>query len=388
MTRLPSGSRSRLNRSPCQNRVGGVERSTSSTKSGPGAHRVLPFRLRRSKTTLTAPAATGGPGVGDGLLVPLEGVGRRDQGAEAGRPPPGRWPGRSCGAGRRRRSRRRSHRGRRPRPRRRRHRPRSARGATAEPGRRDTCPACPTSTTRPRGRTMASAWVSEARSVPTQSKTTSAPLVSRPASTSEPAWRRTARASWSGATTVSAPRHSASWRWWRVLGPDHHRAAGRRGRTTWSEGGHHGQAEGAGPDHRHRVARFHAGRQDGVDGAGGGLDHDGVLVGEGLGHGVELGGVGDQAGGGPAAAGVGAEPGLEAGLEVAEGHVAAQAGVALGALGAERADVAGGATEHRLDDRPGARSAAGVRRGRSRRSSSTPTTSWPGTKGKLTMSSK
>ena len=56
-------------------------------------------------------------------------------------------------------------------------------------------------------------------------------------------------------------------------------------------------------------------------------------------------------------------------------------------VGAERADVAGGTAEDRLDDRPGAR-------GQSRPawsvppSSRTPTTSWPGTKGKLTMSSK
>ena len=55
--------------------------------------------------------------------------------------------------------------------------------------------------------------------LPTQSKTTSAPSVSRPPTTSEPAWRRTARSSWSGATVMSAPRDSANWRWWPCLAP-------------------------------------------------------------------------------------------------------------------------------------------------------------------------
>ena len=198
----------------------------------------------------------------------------------------------------------------------------------------------PTSTTRPRGRTMASEWVSDSE-VPTQSKTTSAPSVSRPASTSEPDWRRTARASWSGATTVSAPSRSAVALLVRVLGPDHHRAARDRA-DHGVQGSHHGQAQGAGPDHGHRVPVGDAGRQDGVDGTGGGLDHHGVLVGEVVGDGVELGGVGRQAGVGPAPAGVGAEPGLEAGFDVAEGHVAAQPGVPLGALGAERDGCGGG----------------------------------------------
>jgi hypothetical protein len=75
----------------------------------------------------------------------------------------------------------------------------------------ETRPGIPTTTTRPRGRTMASDSASESE-LPTQSKTTSAPSVRRPASTSEPDRRRTARASCSGATAVSAPSDSASFR--------------------------------------------------------------------------------------------------------------------------------------------------------------------------------
>ena len=129
------------------------------------------------------------------------------------------------------------------------------------------------------GLTMASDWASESDE-PTQSKTTSAPSVSRPASTNEPDWRRTARASWSGATTVSAPSGPGQAALVRVLGP-HHDGARRHRSDQVIEGGHHGQSQGAGPDHGHGVPVGDAGGQDGVDGAGGGLDHHGVLVGEG-----------------------------------------------------------------------------------------------------------
>ena len=196
----------------------------------------------------------------------------------------------------------------------------------------------PTSTTRPRGRTMARASVMEA-ALPTQSNTTSAPSVSRPASTSDPAWRRTARASWSGGTTWSAPSEAASSRWRACLAPTTTVHGGGRADQV-VEGGDGGEAEGAGTDHGDDVAGGDAGRQGGVDGAGRRLDHDGVLVAQRVGHGVELAGVGHQRCRRPAAAGVGAEPGLQPGLEGAEGHVAAQAGVARPALGAERVDVA------------------------------------------------
>ena len=137
------------------------------------------------------------------------------------------------------------------------------------------------------------------------------------------------------------------------------------------------------PDHGHQVAVGHPGRQRGVDGAGGRLDQHGVLVGQRVGHGVELAGVGHQRGGRPAAAGVGAEPGLEPG-----GQARRRPGCRTGRCARRRtgrttgSDVAGRAAEHRLDDGPGARGERSVRRGRCRRRRARPTTSWPGTKGK------
>ena len=109
-----------------------------------------------------------------------------------------------------------------------------------------------------------------------------------------------------------------------------------------------------GAHHSHQVALGHPGRQRGVDRAGGRLDHDGVLVRQGVRHGVELAGVGHQRGGRPASAGVGAEPGLEPGLQGAEGEVAAETGVPGAHWGHSGMDVAGGAAQHRLDHGPGA----------------------------------
>ncbi len=109
----------------------------------------------------------------------------------------------------------------------------------------------------------------------------------------EPAGRRTARASWSGGTT-GRRRARGQLALVGVLGPDQHGARGRRpdqlvrGRRRWP----------ARACRRRRTATrspsADAGRQRGVDGAGGRLDHDGVLVGQGVGHGVELAGVGHE----------------------------------------------------------------------------------------------
>ena len=90
---------------------------------------------------------------------------------------------------------------------------------------------------------MASAWSIDA-SLPTQSNTTSAPSVSRPASTIEPACRRTARASWSGGTTWSAPSVGGQLALAGVLGPDDHGARGQRADQA-VDGGQRGQPERA-----------------------------------------------------------------------------------------------------------------------------------------------
>src|ERR1700730_14635031 len=120
----------------------------------------------------------------------------------------------------------------------------------------------PTTTTRPRARTMAKDWVSDS-DVPTQSKTTSAPVVNRPANTNEPAWRRTARASWSGDPHRVGPQLLGRLALVRVLGPDQDRARNRRAHHM-VEGGHGGQAQGSRTDHRHHIAGLDAGGQGGV----------------------------------------------------------------------------------------------------------------------------
>src|SRR5690606_35431836 len=76
MIRLRSaGSFSRLNPSPRQNRMGGVERSTSSTNPGRGISAALPH----IEGDLDGAAPAGGGGVGDGVHVVLQAVGGRQQ---------------------------------------------------------------------------------------------------------------------------------------------------------------------------------------------------------------------------------------------------------------------------------------------------------------------
>ena len=318
--------------------------------------------------------------MGQGLLVALEGVAGRDQAAQLRRSRPGRWPVRSCGAPARR-----------PRVasrcRRRRRRPGSARGATAGRGRPTPCRACPPGPPCPGGGRRDSASVREA-ALPTQSKTTSAPSVSRPASTSDPAWRRTARASWSGGTTWSAPSEAASSRWRACLAPDDDGARHRRADER-VEGGDGGEAEGAGAHDGDEVTVGDAGRQRGVDRAGGGLDHDGVLVGQAP---RARRGAGWR---GPSAARSTTRRRCRCRTRsAAPARGRRRPGCRTVRCGPSRTGGRGGGCargaqpEHRLDDGPGARGRARGRRSRCRPSSSTPTTSWPGTKGKLTRSSK
>ena len=127
----------------------------------------------------------------------------------------------------------------------------------------------------------------------------------------------------------------------------------------------------------HGVAGVDLGGDRGVHRARGGLDHHGVVVGQGVGHPMELRLVGHEPARRPTPAGVGAEPDLQARRQVAEGDTLAPAGAAFGARRAGRDDAARHAPEDGLDHDPG----VGVVE-RSRR------TSWPGTKGKLTTSSK
>ena len=79
------------------------------------------------------------------------------------------------------------------------------------------------------------------------------------------------------------------------------------------------------------------------------LHQHGVLVGEVVGHGVQLRLVRDEAFA-PAAARLAAEAGLQAGGQRAVDHVATQRGQALRALGARRRDAADVAAERGLHD--------------------------------------
>ena len=141
-------------------------------------------------------------------------------------------------------------------------------------------------------------------------------------------------------------------------------------------------------EHGHHVALGDGRAEHGVHRAGHGLDGHRVGVAQALGHGVELAGVRDEARARPAAARVGAEPGLQAGPDVAEGEIPAVADVPGLAGGAGRLDPSGRAAEHRLQHDPGCPPPARAPSAPTASSATVPTTSWPGTKGKETMSSK
>ena len=117
------------------------------------------------------------------------------------------------------------------------------------------------------------------------------------------------------------------------------------------------------------------------------LGGDSVDVAEALGHWIELAGMRDQAGIGPTTSGVCAEPGLQARPDVPEGDAAAIADLARLAGGTRRLDAAGGAAEHWLQH-DAAACGQWCAVGAYRVVGTVPTTSWPGTKGNETMSSK
>ena len=88
-----------------------------------------------------------------------------------------------------------------------------------------------------------------------------------------------------------------------------------------------------------------------MDCAGGGLDHDGVLVGEVVRHLMQLALVGYEPSR-PTAPGVTAVSGLESGSQVAEGDSLARAFATCRATRTRRVDAACRAAEHRFDDSP------------------------------------
>ncbi len=208
---------------------------------------------------------------------------------------------------------------------------------------------------------MARLWAIDS-ALPTQSSTTSAPPDSvtvspgSPPKDSECELRRTARGNWHWWKCLGGAEGPGQALLVGVLGSDqyHPRSRASTGRGQVGQGGDDGEAQGAGAQHGHHVVVADAGAQNGMDGAGHGLDRDGIGIAEPFGHGEELTGVGHQAAGGPTAAGVGAVAGLQAGPDMTEGHPLAVADAAGRAGGAGRFDAAGRAPEHGLEDDPGA----------------------------------
>ena len=180
--------------------------------------------------------------------------------------------------------------------------------------------------------------------------------------------RRTSRPSSTGSQTTSAPSSAAQRRCSGCLA-----AARSAGRGEVAEGGDGEQPEGAGAEDDDRCPAD-TGGEGAVHPARRRLDHHRGVVAHGVGHGVQLTLVGHH-GDAPAAAGRAAEAALQAGLETAEGDAFAVAEIASGARRAGGVDAAGNAAEDGFEH--GARS-----------SSRSPTTSWPGVNGKLTMGSK
>ncbi len=130
---------------------------------------------------------------------------------------------------------------------------------------------------------MASAWARDS-SLPTQSTTTSAPPVSVPETSSERDRRRTTPGQVPGVDHHVGPELLGQGALMGVARPDEHGA--RRGEVD--QGGDGAQAEGSRPEHRHGVSGPHPGVEGGVHGAGGGLHHDGVVVGQRVGDEVQL----------------------------------------------------------------------------------------------------
>src|SRR6478672_12280160 len=83
MTRLPAGRRSSRYPSPCQNSVGGVERSTSRTNPGRGIPLSSLF-FAEVEGHLDGAARSRTGGVLDGLLEAVERIQDRDEAREFG----------------------------------------------------------------------------------------------------------------------------------------------------------------------------------------------------------------------------------------------------------------------------------------------------------------
>ena len=320
--------------------------------------------------------------MGDGLLVALEGVGGRDQAPESGRRHQldgqvegarrgSAAPGGGLGARRRRR------------------RPGSARGATAGPGRRRPCRACPPGPPCP----GAGPWPGPRSSGGGAARRSRRPRrprrsADRPAPAS-PAWRRTARASWSGGDRRGRRRARRPGRAGGRAWPRRRRCSGAAGRTSVVQGGGHGgQAERAGPDHGDHVAvgrprpTARRGRRRRSARPSRRPRRSSARARRGAGWRGPPGGAVDQPP--PVSA---QKPVCRPGSRCPKARLPQWPVRPCGAAGAERVDVPRGAAEDRLDHGPvpGAR----VRPAWSvPPSSRTPTTSWPGTKGKLTRSSK
>ena len=141
------------------------------------------------------------------------------------------------------------------------------------------------------------------------------------------------------------------------------------------QGGDGKEADAAGPDDQGGVVGVGGGPERGVYGAGEGFDGYGGLVGYGVGYAVELRGMGDESLVRPAAARIVAEASLDASRDVPAGDVQAQGVAARGAVRARRVYAADRAAEGWLEDDP-----LPARKPESA-STTSPTTSWPITKG-------
>ncbi len=234
---------------------------------------------------------------------------------------------------------------------------------------------------------MASEAPSES-ALPTQSKTTSAPSVRRPASTSDPERRRTARASWSGIDHRVGAERPGELPLARVLGPDHDRA--RLGRVARDDGGPP-PWRGRGCRRRRRPPRPRPGRRPAstawtAQAVGSTMTR--VLVAERVGHRVDLGARGPPVP--PSTSPLRCRRRSRSGARgrgprrprCRTGPVWPAAQYGHGGSMWRGAHPSTGSMTTRVPG-PSGRPAWSVPP-----SSRTPTTSWPGTNGKLTRSSK
>ncbi len=236
-----------------------------------------------------------------------------------------------------------------------------------------TRPGMPTSTTRPRGRTMLRAWASDS-SLPTQSITTSAPPVRVPDASSDRDRRPHGPGQLVGVHHHVGPELLGEPALVRVLGADEQcpgagQTAPARPPCTGPGCPHRGRPRCAGhrprpPPRRARRTRWAPPSRR--------LRRTGRRA-----RGCSWASCATSPPDGPTPAGVAAETDLQSRRQVAEGDAFAPTGAALGTRPAGRDDAPCHAARGRARSRPGCRCRPSV-----------PTTSWPGTKGKLTTSSK